>query len=320
MSESVNFIDVASGSGCSLSPVSLDTLQLNVGLRCNKECSHCHVGAGLDRVEEMCYETMVRVVKMADLMAPGLVDITGGAPELNPNIRRLISMLVEGGHRVQLRTNLTALLMDDSIIDFFAINGVKLVASLPCYEAAEVDSVRGDGTFNQSIHVLRLLNEAGYGVAGGLELDLVFNPEADFLPPPQSRLEETYRRRLREDFGVEFTHLITITNMPLGRFRENLIEAGRYDGYLGLLMDSFNPETTGALMCRHQLNVNWDGTVFDCDFNLALGLPMKLEVLNINDPDFDVEGLLYREIVYGEHCYGCTAGQGSSCSGALTGS
>ena len=318
--ESMGFTESARAHGDTLEPVSLDILQLNVGLRCNKECSHCHVQAGPDRDEEMSLVTMVRVVELADQLPPSLVDITGGAPELNPNIRGLVSMLAEGGHSVQLRTNLTALLLDVSLIGFFAGYGVKLVASLPCYEAGEVDSVRGEGTFNRSIEVLRLLNETGYGVEPGLELDLVFNPEADFLSPPQGSLEETYHRKLLADFDVEFTHLITITNMPIGRFRENLKESGRYNDYMGLLTGSFNPMTLGGLMCRHQLNVDWDGTVYDCDFNLALGLPMKTEITNINDPEFDPLKLLDRKIVYGEHCFGCTAGQGSSCGGALTGS
>ena len=304
----------------SLVPVSLDTLQVNVGLRCNKECSHCHVQAGPDREEEMSLETFNRLVEITDSMSPKLVDITGGAPELNPYVREFISMLTGHGHRVQLRTNLTALLLDESFITFFVSNKVKLVASLPCYEAAEVDSVRGDGTFDDSILALRMLNEVGYGVEPHLELDLVFNPEADFLPPPQDKLEETFHRKLREDFGVEFTHLIVISNMPVGRFRENLVETGKFSGYMSLLRDSFNPETLIALMCRHQLNVNWDGTVYDCDFNLALGLPIITGIINVNNPDFDHEKLLDREIVLGDHCFGCTAGQGSSCSGALTGS
>lgn len=320
MSDVLSFREAASEVGDYLEPVSLDILQVNVGLRCNKECSHCHVEAGPDRSEEMSQETMSRLVELADALSPSLVDITGGAPELNPNIRWLIRALREHDHRVQLRTNLTALLLDASLLRFFAEHGVKLVASLPCYEAAEVDSVRGDGTFNESIGVLKMLNEAGYGVMPSLELDLVFNPEADFLPPAQSSLEETYHRKLMEDYGVEFSHLITITNMPIGRFRENLIEAGRYDGYMEVLRESYNPETLGALMCRHQLNVNWDGTVFDCDFNLALGIPMNTEITNINDPRIDAGKLLDREIALGNHCYGCTAGQGSSCGGALTGS
>lgn len=262
---------------------------------------------------------MERVVLLADELKPSLVDITGGAPEMNPDTRWLITELTDRGYHTQLRTNLTALLLDDSIIDFLAEKGVKLVASLPCYEAAEVDSVRGSGTFDTCIKVLRMLNAVGYGVDSRLELELVFNPEADFLPPPQGKLEETFHKRLRDDFGVEFTNLITIANMPVGRFGEDLEKSGRLDSYMELLKDSFNPDTVDALMCRHQVNVNWDGEVYDCDFNLALGLPMELEYGNINDTSFSIEALMNRMIVYGEHCYGCTAGQGSSCGGALTG-
>ena len=300
-------------------PFSLNTLQVNVGLLCNKMCSHCHVKAGPDRKEIMNRDTMERVIWFADKIEPNLVDITGGAPEMNPNIRWLIRELFERGYKTQLRTNLTALLLDISFIGFLVQHRVKLVASLPCFEAAEVDSVRGDGTFNDCIRVLRKLNQSGYGIEDGLDLDLVFNPEADFLPPSQDKLEETFHERLRDDFGVRFTHLITIANMPIGRFREDLEKSGRLGNYMELLHETFNPDTVNALMCRKQVNVNWNGDVYDCDFNLALGLKMKLEHSNICDPEFDLGKLLKREIVYGEHCFGCTAGQGSSCNGALTG-
>jgi radical SAM/Cys-rich protein len=260
---------------------------------------------------------MNNILSIADKLKPNLVDITGGAPEMNPNIKWFVEKLSKQGLNIQLRTNLTALLLDKSIIKFLAEKKVKLVASLPCYEAAEVDSVRGDGTFNDSIKALQMLNNIGYGITPELKLELVFNPETDFLPPPQASLEETYHKRLREDFGVFFTHLITIANMPVGRFKEDLVKKGLLGSYMELLKKTFNPETVDALMCRHQVNVNWDGNLYDCDFNLAVGFPMKLKHININDPNFETMELLKREIVYGEHCYGCTAGQGSSCSGAL---
>jgi radical SAM/Cys-rich protein len=300
-------------------PISLDILQLNIGLVCNKTCSHCHLEAGPSRNELMSRETMRKAISMADMLKPRLVDITGGAPEMNPDIRWLIGELVQRGHPTQLRTNLTVLLLDTSLIGFFAQKGVKLVASLPCYEAAEVDSVRGEGTFQASIRVIKMLNEAGIGVNPDQELDLVFNPEADFLPPLQGKLEEEYQKRLREYYGVEFTNLITIANMPVGRFRKDLEKDGRLDAYMDLLKETFNQETLEALMCRHQVNINWNGEVYDCDFNLALRQPMSLDHVNINDPLFNIDALFKRDIVYGEHCYGCTAGQGISCGGALTG-
>lgn len=302
----------------SIEPISLTIIQINVGLKCNKECSHCHLQAGPHRTEEMNLETMRRIVEMVKNLSPILIDITGGAPEMNPNIKWLITGLAKMEINLQLRTNLSALLLDDTLIDFLKANKVKLVASLPCYEAQEVDSVRGQGTFNESINVLQILNAIGYGRKKDLELDLVFNPESDFLPPPQSSLEEVYRQRLKEDFGVEFTNLITITNMPIGRFKEKLIESKKYSDYTELLKNSYNPETIDGLMCRHQINVNWDGTMYDCDFNLALGIPIKAEIVNIHNSKFDPNKLLERTILFGEHCFGCSAGQGSSCGGALT--
>lgn len=297
-------------------PVSMDILQLNVGLLCNKQCTHCHLEAGPERDELMTPNTMKQVLWLADHIDPSLVDITGGAPELNPDIKWLIKQL--SGYKTQLRTNLTALLLDESLIHFLKTHKVKLVASLPCYEADEVDSVRGDGTFEESINVLKKLNKQGYSQNTELELDLVFNPEADFLPPSQEELEKTYRKRLWDDYGIRFTHLITITNMPIGRFKKDLKQKNRLEKYMDLLRESHNPETIPALMCRHQLNINWNGDLYDCDFNQALGHPMRIEHVNINDPEFSIDELLEREILYGEHCYGCTAGQGSSCSGALT--
>jgi radical SAM/Cys-rich protein len=296
-------------------PISLDTLQVNVGLRCNKVCTHCHVQAGPDREETMNERTMERVLELIDEIHPKLVDITGGAPELNPHIEEFIAKLSKKGSNLQLRTNLTAL--TDKLIDLFAEKKVKLVASLPCYEAAEVDSVRGDGTFMESIDALRRLNEKGYGK--DLVLELVFNPESDFLPSPQTSLEETFHRRLWQDFGVEFTHLITITNMPVGRFKEDLAEKGKLDNYMKLLRDTYNTDTLDSLMCRTQICVNWDGYVYDCDFNLAQNLMMDSSIVNINDPEFEPIKLMSREIIIDDYCYGCTAGQGSSCGGALVG-
>lgn len=313
----MTFFEKSRSHNDSLQPISLGIIQVNVGLKCNKECNHCHLRAGPNRTEEMTLETMKRIVELASYFSPSLIDITGGAPEMNQNIKWLITSLKKEGFKVQLRTNLTALRINDTLIDFLKENKVKLVASLPCYEEPEVDSVRGLGTFNESIGILKILNKQGYGFKDDLELDLVFNPEADFLSPPQSKLEEIYQIKLKENFDVEFTHLITITNMPIGRFKDKLEAARKYSEYMELLKNSYNPETIKSLMCRHQININWEGIMYDCDFNLALDLPIKGEVVNINNPKFEPDLLLKRDIVFGGHCFGCSAGQGSSCGGAL---
>ena len=302
----------------SLDPLSIDIVQVNVGLKCNKECSHCHLEAGPDRTEIITKKTMENVESLISHVKPELVDITGGAPELNPDIKKFIKNLHDKGYNIQVRTNLTVLLDYEDFIKFYADNNVKLVASLPCYEAAEVDSVRGEGTFNDSIKALKKLNEAGYGKKPSLKLDLVFNPEGAFLPPPQGSLEETYHKKLKEDFDIGFNNLIAIANMPIGRFSQHLRSHNEFDEYMSLLKETYNPDTLIGLMCRHQINIAWDGTVYDCDFNLAMNLPMKIATTNINDSDFKIEEILERNIVIGKHCFGCTAGQGSSCGGALT--
>lgn len=317
MNEFERRLDLPNGK---LTCIDLETLQVNLGFRCNKSCSHCHVQAGPDRTESMTWETMKAIISLADAMTPSLVDLTGGAPEMNPHLGEFIETLREAGHRVQARTNLTALLepWGEQFIQIYSDHGVKLVASLPCYEAAEVDSVRGDGTFDDSVVALQRLNEAGYGRGGELELDLVFNPEGAFLPPEQSMLEGVFHEKLKREHGIVFDSLITIANMPVGRFTEHLKLNGMYEEYMELLRETYNPETRGNLMCRHQLSVGWDGALFDCDFNLALGMPMA-GAPNVSDPGLDLKELRDRRIVTGVHCFGCTAGQGSSCSGALSG-
>jgi radical SAM/Cys-rich protein len=266
----------------------------------------------------MNWETMRAIIRHANLLKPRLVDITGGAPEMNPYLGDFIGELTRSGHPVQVRTNLTVLLEKEreDLVQMYRDNWVKLVASLPCYEGAEVDSVRGEGTFDDSVKMLRRLNTAGYGVDDRLQLDLVFNPEHAFLPPNQGQLEETFKNRLEEDFGVVFNNLITITNMPVGRFEEKLRTEGNMDGYMKLLRDGFNPHTLGRLMCRTQISVDYDGTLFDCDFNLANKMPLK-DKPNIKDTFIDLNDLKNRNIVTGSHCFGCSAGEGSSCSGAL---
>jgi radical SAM/Cys-rich protein len=247
-----------------------------------------------------------------------LVDVTGGAPELHPDFREFVEALREAHLPVQVRTNLTVLLepgMGD-LPGFLAGHGVRLVASLPCYLEENVCAQRGEGVHEGSIKVIHRLNEEGYGVRPELQLDLVYNPRGPSLPPSQSELEEDYRRELGDGFGIVFSSLLTITNMPLGRFRAELRRQNGEERYRRLLMDAFNADTVDGLMCRHQVSVGWDGTLYDCDFNLALGWPVDHGVPG-HISRFASEALSTRRIVTGEHCFGCTAGYGSSCAGAL---
>jgi radical SAM/Cys-rich protein len=247
-----------------------------------------------------------------------VADLTGGAPEINPYFHRFVAALRQEGHAVQVRTNLTVLLEPnmEEMPEFLRKHKVQLVASMPCYLEENVRAQRGPGTYEKSVAAIRILNGLGYGSDPELPLNLVYNPGGPFLPPPQSALEEDYRRELGQRFGIVFSHLHTITNMPLGRFRNQLDRQGQRESYLRLLRQSFNPQTVLGLMCRHQLSVGWDGILYDCDFNLALGLPV-----NHGAPDhienFKPEDLMVRRIVTGDHCFGCTAGSGSSCGGAL---
>lgn len=296
----------------------ITTLQINIGLQCNSQCNHCHLNASPTRTEMMKWSMMQLVLDKSHEINPLLIDITGGAPERNPHLRMFLKALRENNYNVQVRTNLTVLLewKMKKMIDFYRDHGVKLVASLPCYLREEVDSMRGEGTFKRSIEVLKLLNDVGYGVDPNLELDLVFNPEGAFLPPQQSSLEQEYKRRLQNKFGIIFNKLITITNMPVGRFLTLLHQKNAYDKYCQLLQESFNSKTLEGLMCRHQIEVAWDGRIYDCDFNLGLKLPVGFEVPLYIDT-LDVLALSNREILTGNHCFGCTAGNGSSCGGAL---
>jgi radical SAM/Cys-rich protein len=296
----------------------IEILQLNLGLKCNQQCHHCHLEAAPHRKEMMDWPIMERVLKAAEEIQVHLVDLTGGAPELNPHFRRFLMALRERRYSVQVRTNLTVLLESglEDLPQFFRDHQIQLVASMPCYLEENVCSQRGKGVYEKSIAAIRRLNALGYGRQPDLPLNLVYNPGGPFLPPSQVALEEDYRRELRERFGISFTRLLTITNMPLGRFQRELRRQKQEKQYLQLLRESFNPQTVPGLMCRHQLSVGWDGTLYDCDFNLALGLPV-----NHGAPDhirsFRVPDLRSRRVVTGEHCFACAAGSGSSCAGAL---
>jgi radical SAM/Cys-rich protein len=298
----------------------METLQVNLGLRCNQQCVHCHLEASPLRGEMMEWPTLQLILEAVKRVSCKLVDLTGGAPELHPDFRRFVTALRQAGYPVQVRTNLTLLVEPgmEEMPEFFRDHQVRLVASMPCYLEENVCAQRGTGAYAKSIEAIKKLNGLGYGHESGLPLKLVYNPGGPFLPPPQSALEEDYRRELSQRFGITFTRLLTITNMPLGRFRKELIRQKQEKNYLTLLKQSFNPETVKGLMCRYQISVGWDGTLYDCDFNLALGLSVNHGAPN-HIQSFKLEDLQKRRIVTGEHCFGCTAGFGSSCGGALVG-
>ena len=304
--------------GTGLESAAVQTIQVNLGLVCNLSCRHCHVEATPKRREIMTWETMQSVLKLAKALPGARVDLTGGAPELNPNFRALVDALLDQGHQVQVRTNLTVYFEagQGDTPEFLAARGVHLVASLPCYLDDNVDKQRGSGVYKRSVTALRRLNSLGYGRQATLPLNLVYNPGGAFLPPAQATLEDAYRRELRERFDVEFSHLLTITNMPMGRFLSDLQQTGEAEDYQHLLQDSFNRSTIDGLMCRHQICIAWDGTLSDCDFNSVLGLSLAGGLPNHID-ELDPALLEGRAIVTGEHCFGCTAGCGSSCAGAL---
>lgn len=307
----------------SLTRQSLEILQVNLGYRCNQSCLHCHVNAGPTRKESMSRETMEQVLALAQAARVHTLDLTGGAPELNPHFRYLVQAARDLGLRVMDRCNLTILGVagQEDLAEFLAAQRVEIVASLPCYLQENVDAQRGDGVFTASIAALRQLNALGYGAEDrGLVLNLVFNPQGPQLPPPQATLERDYKTQLAEHYGIRFNQLFTLTNMPIQRFGSRLISQGQFDDYLVLLKNAHRDENLATVMCRTLLSVAWDGTVYDCDFNQMLGLPLRFK----GRPRVKVRDLLGVDlrgnlIQVADHCYGCTAGQGSSCGGALAG-
>lgn len=316
----MNGFELRVGNDCALDMhnCGLRILQVNVGFRCNLSCTHCHLECGPERSETMSLETMAQVAAAAAELQPEMVDITGGAPELNPNLRPFVRSLRKEGLRVQCRTNLTVLQEPGQadLPEFFREHRVGLVASLPYYLEEKVCSQRGEGTYSKSLAALRRLNALGYGSEPQFPLDLVYNPSGPFLPPEQARLEADYRRELAARFDIRFSHLLTITNMPIGRFWHRLQRNNQQAEYMRLLTCGFNCRTVQDLMCRHQVCAAWDGRLYDCDFNLALGLTLSPDAPQ-HIRDFDAGGLRGRMIRTGEHCFGCTAGLGSSCAGAL---
>ncbi len=301
---------------------SVDTVQANLGYRCNQSCQHCHVNAGPQRTEEMTAETVATLLAFIAANAEvQTLDLTGGAPELNPNFRDLVSAARARGLRVIDRCNLTILEEPghDDLAAFLAAEQVEVVASLPCYLEENVDRQRGKGTFDASLRALRRLNALGYGAAeSGLVLNLVFNPQGPTLPPPQETLTAAYREHLGRQFGIVFNQLFTLTNMPIQRFGSMLVSKGQFNAYLRLLRDAHRDENVEHVMCRHLLSVDWQGYVYDCDFNQQLGLPIASgRQPRLHLRDLATSDLRGRAIRVAEHCYGCTAGQGSSCGGAL---
>jgi radical SAM/Cys-rich protein len=299
----------------------VDTLQVNVGYRCNQACHHCHVNANPDRKEMMGRETVELVLRVLEARRIPTLDLTGGAPELNPHFRYLVGEARALGSRVIDRCNLTVLNEPgfEDLADFLASEGVEITASLPCYTKDNVDRQRGDHVFDSSILALRKLNALGYGLEGsGRTLNLVYNPLGPFLPPSQEKLEGDYKRELGEHFGIAFNHLFTLANMPINRFGSTLVTQGKFASYMTLLQSAHRDENLENVMCRNLVSVDYRGYLYDCDFNQMLGIPL----VSIGTPRRHLSDLMQADldgnpIAVADHCYGCTAGQGSSCGGAL---
>lgn len=300
----------------------IEVLQINVGKLCNQTCRHCHVDAGPDRRESMNLPVAEACVRLLGAGQIPTLDITGGAPEMNPHFRWLVAEASKLNCRVIDRCNLTILVAPgfDDLPEFLASHAVEIIASLPCYLEENVDRQRGNHVFERSILALKRLNALGYGLPGSpLKLNLVYNPVGPTLPPGQACLEADYRRELRSRYGVEFSQLFTITNMPISRFLDDLLQSGKLEAYMQTLVNAFNPATVGGLMCRSTLSIDWQGGLYDCDFNQMLDLKVEPGLpANVQDiREQDLAQLTARRIVTGKHCFGCTAGAGSSCRGTL---
>jgi radical SAM/Cys-rich protein len=312
-----------------LKRTALNILQVNLGYLCNLSCTHCHVNAGPKRTELMDLATVNLVLSVLKQKKIMTLDLTGGAPEMNPHFRYLVSEATKLGVEVIDRCNLTILLEPgyEGLAQFLVDHHVTIVASLPCYSEKNVSEQRGKGVFELSIEALNILNGKGYGIDPSLPLNLVYNPNGAFLPPEQHQLEREYKERLFSDYGIEFNQLLTITNMPISRFGAVLLAKGEYDQYMNLLKSHFSVSNLDTLMCLHTISVDWRGNIYDCDFNQMLEMPIPVEeVLGVIASDSagarHLKDLLEKDMVgqriaIGDHCYGCTAGQGSSCGGAL---
>lgn len=303
-----------------LQPRNLEILQINIGKMCNQTCKHCHVDAGPDRKEIMTQNTMETCLKI--LQANKLftaVDLTGGAPEMNPHFRWFVEQIRALGIHVMVRCNLTIIRANKKyhdLPDFYKSNQVEVISSLPFYSKDRTDKQRGDGVFEDSIEALQMLNKVGYGLPdSGLILNLVYNPSGAFLPADQSILEKEFKQSLQRDFNIVFNQLYTITNMPISRYLDYLLVSGNYENYMNKLIQSYNPIAASNVMCRNTLSIGWDGFIYDCDFNQMLDLKVHANSQHIDD--FDINELMHRNIVVNQHCFGCTAGSGSSCGGTL---
>ena len=304
-----------------LAPKTLEILQLNLGYMCNQVCAHCHVDAGPDRKEKMSRATLEKCLAILEQTHVHTLDLTGGAPEMHPDFRWFVQEAKQRGIQdLIVRSNLTILRANKTyreLPEFFAEQGVHVVSSLPYYKREKTDRQRGDGVFNQSINALKVLNALGYGKLNTeLQLDLVYNPSGAFLPGDQAALEQDFKKALGEDFGIVFNRLFALTNLPISRFLEYLLASENYEDYMHALVDAFNFAAVANVMCTNTLSVSYDGYLYDCDFNQMLGLPVASRSQHIDT--FDAAELAQRSICVSQHCYGCTAGSGSSCQGAIT--
>lgn len=303
-----------------LKPRKLEILQINVGYMCNQVCSHCHVDAGPDRKEIMTKETMEQCLEVIRNTGAHTLDLTGGAPEMNPNFRWFVEEASKAGVKdFIVRSNLTIIRANKKYYDlpeFFKKHNVHVVSSMPHYTRGKTDKQRGDGVFDKSIKALQELNAVGYGIEGsGLKLDLVYNPSGAFLPTNQEALEKDFKKALKEDFNIDFNNLFAITNLPVSRFLEYLIASDNYEDYMYALVEAFNPAAVMNVMCTNTISVSWDGWLYDCDFNQMLDLKVASKIKHISE--YNEETLQDRNIIISQHCYGCTAGAGSSCQGTV---
>ncbi|WP_026464676.1 arsenosugar biosynthesis radical SAM (seleno)protein ArsS [Adhaeribacter aquaticus] len=304
-----------------LKPTQLEIFQVNVGKMCNQVCKHCHVDAGPDRKEIMTRATMQQCLDALALTNVKTVDLTGGAPEMNPDFRWFVEEISKLGREIIVRCNLTIIVANKKYYDlpeFFKAHKVHVISSLPYFSAARTNAQRGDGVFEDSVKALKMLNAVGYGQEGSdLVLDLVYNPSGAFLPASQGGLEKEFKQKLKQGFGIDFNNLFAITNLPISRFLDYLLESKNYDGYMEKLVNAFNPVAATNVMCRNTISVSWDGFMYDCDFNQMLDLKVaKIAPQHISE--FNEAALNNRSIVLNQHCYGCTAGAGSSCGGTTT--
>jgi len=307
-------------TGVDLIPKYPEIFQINIGKLCNQTCAHCHVDAGPDKkVENMNRETLQKCLDILAKYDIPTVDITGGAPEMNPHFKWFVTECTKLGKQVINRCNLTIIKANPKYYDlpeFFAAHKVHLISSLPYFSKSRTDSQRGDGVFEDSISALQMLNQVGYGIKdSGLILDLVYNPAGAFLPGDQHGLEVEFKRQLSRKYNIEFNQLFAITNLPVSRFLDYLISSDNYEAYMSTLVEAYNPSTLNGLMCTFTLSISWDGYIYDCDFNQMLDLKVGTSQNHIDH--FDMEALMNRKIITNQHCYGCTAGAGSSCGGEI---